>query len=64
MSFSFLLFNIFFIIELFSNTLKSGNYTLFYGEGNANNQLETKFFVDRQIRSAVKRVEFISDRVS
>ena len=47
-----------------SGTLESGNYTLFYGEGNANHQLGTRFFVHRQIRSAVKKVEFISDRVS
>ena len=27
-----------------SGTLESGNYTLFYGEGNANHQLGTRFF--------------------
>ena len=47
-----------------SGTLESGNYTLFYGEGNANHQLGIGFFVHRQIRLAVKRVEFISDCVS
>ena len=46
-----------------SGTLESGNYTLFYGEGNANHQLGTRLFIHRQIRSAVKRVEFISDSV-
>jgi Endonuclease/Exonuclease/phosphatase family. len=40
-----------------SGTLESGNYTLFYGEG-------TGFFLHGRIRSAVKKVEFISDRVS
>ena len=45
-------------------TLESENYTLFYGEGNANHQLGTGLFVLRRIRSAVEKVEFISDRVS
>jgi Endonuclease/Exonuclease/phosphatase family. len=40
------------------------NYTLFYREGNANHQLGTGLFVHRRIRSAVKKMEFISDRVS
>ena len=47
-----------------SDTLESGKYTLFYGEGNASLQLGTGFFVHRRNRSAVKKMEFISDRVS
>ena len=47
-----------------SGTLESRNYTLFYGEGNANHQLGTGYFVQRRIRSAEKKVEFISGRVS
>jgi hypothetical protein len=40
------------------------NYTSFYGNGNAKHHLETGFFVHKGIVSAVKRVEFISDRMS
>ena len=47
-----------------SSTFESGNYTLFYGEGNANHQLGTRFLVHRRIRSVIKMVEFISERVS
>ena len=39
--------------------LESRNYTLFYGENNANHQLG-----HTRIRSAVKRERFISDHVS
>ena len=41
-----------------------GDYMLYYGKGNNNHQLVTAFFVHNRINSAVKNVEFISDRLS
>jgi exonuclease III len=45
-------------------TERAENYTFFYGQGNGDHQLGTGFFVHKRILSAVRRVEFISDRMS
>jgi hypothetical protein len=42
----------------------AGDYTFFYGNGNADHHLGTSFFVHTRIISAIKRLEFVSDRMS
>jgi exonuclease III len=45
-------------------TERAEDYTFFYGAGNEDHQLGTGFLVHKRIISAVRRVEFVSDRMS
>jgi len=44
-------------------TVREGDYDFFYGIVNDIHQLRTGFFVHRIIISAMKRVEFVSERL-
>jgi hypothetical protein len=45
-------------------TEQADDYIFVYGAGNEDHQLGTGFFVHKRIMSAVRRVEFVTDRMS
>ena len=44
--------------------IRAGDYIYFYWKGNENHQFKTRFFVHHRRVSAVKTVEFVSDKLS
>ena len=44
-------------------TVRAGDYNFFYRKGNENHQLGTGFFVHHRLVPAVKRKEFVSDKL-
>jgi len=44
--------------------VRAGDCIFFYEEGNENHQLGTGVFVQHRIKSAVKRINFVSYRMS
>jgi hypothetical protein len=47
-----------------NGTVPAGEYIFFYGKGNENHDLGTGNFVHKRTIYAVKRVEFVNDRIS
>jgi hypothetical protein len=47
-----------------SGTEPMTEYIFFYRKGNENHELGTGFFVHKRIVSAVKRIEFVSDKIN
>jgi hypothetical protein len=45
-------------------TVRAVDYNFFYGKGNENRRLGTGLFIHHRLVSAVKKVEFVSDRIS
>jgi hypothetical protein len=45
-------------------TERAEDYTFFYGKGNEDHQLGTGFLIHKRILPAIRRVEFVSDKMS